>query len=86
MMERFFVYSRDHARPIRLMVLPQDGEKAKYLNVICVEWDADELKYIKNSIRDKKLRSISLEKVLSASYARGDDGETMQYERQDGDE
>ncbi|MBR6705229.1 MAG: hypothetical protein IKI84_00930 [Clostridia bacterium] len=86
MMERFFVYSRDHARPIRLMVLPQDGEKAKYLNVICVEWDADELKYIKNSIRDKKLRSISLGKVLSASYARGDDGETMQYERQDGDE
>ena len=85
-MERFFVYSRDHTRPIRLMVLPQDGGKAKYLNVICVEWDADELKYIKNSIRDKKLRSIPMEKVLSASYARGDDGETMQYERQDGDE
>lgn len=85
-MERFFVYSRDHARPIRLMVLPQDGGKAKYINVICVEWDMEELKYIKNSIRDKKLRSISLEKVLSASYARGDDGETMQYERQDGDE
>ena len=85
-MERFFVYSRDHARPIRLMVLPQDGGKAKYLNVICVEWDAVELKYIKNSVRDKKLRTIPLEKVLSASYARGDDGETMQYERQDGDE
>ncbi len=86
MMERFFVYSRDHARPIRLMVFPQDGEKAKYINVICVEWDKDELRYIKNSIRDKKLHSIPLEKVLSASYARGDDGETMQYERQDGDE
>ena len=85
-MERFFVYSRDHARPIRLMVLPGDGRGAKYINVICVEWDSEELKYIKNSIRDKKLRSIPLERVLSASYARGDDGETMQYERQDGDE
>ena len=85
-MERFFVYSRDHTRPIRLMALPEDGGKAKYINVICVEWDSEELKYIKNSIRDKKLRSIPLERVLSASYARGDDGETMQYERQDGDE
>lgn len=85
-MERFFVYSRDHARPIRLMVLPEDGERAKYINVVCVEWDAAQLRYIRNSIRDKKLRSIPLAKVLSASYARGDDGETMQYERRDGGE
>ena len=86
MMERFFVYSRDHARPIRLMVLEEDGGGAKYINVICVEWDADALRYIRNSVRDKKLRSIPLSRVLSASYARGDDGETMQYERQDENE
>ncbi len=82
MMERFFVYSRDHSRPIRLMVLPGDGEKAKYINVICVDWDAEELRYIKKSVRDKKLHTLPMASVLSASYARGDDGETMQYERQ----
>ena len=85
-MERFFVYSRDHSVPIRLMILPEDGGRVKFISVICVEWDGNELKYIRKSARDKKLRSIGRDRVLSASYARGDDGETMRFERREGDE
>ncbi len=86
MMERFFIYSRDHSRPIRLMILPEDGGRMRYINAVCVEWDETELRYIKRSVRDRKLYRIPMSCVLSASYARGDDGETMQYERREADE
>ncbi len=85
-MERFFVYSRDHSRPIRLLVLPGDGGKMKYINAVCVSWDGEELRYIRRSVRDRKLYAIPRDQILSAAYARGDDGETMQYERQKQDE
>ena len=67
-----------------MMVLPGDGGKVKTVNVICVSWNEKELRYIRKSVRDKKTHVIAKDKILSAAYARGDDGETMQYEGEDG--
>ncbi len=79
-MERFFKYSRDHAKPIRLLTVsdPATG-KMSYLTVIAVQWDDDSLYYIRNSARPQKARQLDRARILAAEYARGDDGDTMKF-------
>ncbi len=80
--ERFFAYSRDHVKPIRLMLL-QEG-KAVCMNATVVTWDEDTVVCLKSG----RKRPLSLVRgdVLSASYARGDEGDTMQFEKGDQDQ
>ncbi len=86
-MERFFVYSRDHAKPIRLMIMTEDGGgRVKTLNAVCVTWNDEELVYIRNSVRDRKSYTLRRAQILSAAYARGDDGDTLRFERRDENE
>ena len=73
--ERFFAYSRDNRKPIRMMV--QDaGGKLRYINIRALEWDAETLWYLPNSVKAKKAKPIPRRQILSVSYARGDSGES----------
>ncbi len=79
-MERFFRYSREHAKPIRLLTMPDpETGKMRYLTVIAVRWDTDRLYYIRNSQKAQSLKSMDLSEILAAEYARGDDGDTLKY-------
>ena len=79
--ERFFAYSRGHTKPIRLLIL-QDG-KAAYMNALIVTWDDETVVCLKSG--RKRPRTLPREAVLSASYARGDEGDTLQFERGEGE-
>ena len=46
-MERFFVYSKEHNKPIRLLVQPAPEDKMKYINVIMLAWDHENILYLR---------------------------------------
>ena len=73
--ERFFVYSRDHHKAVRVMTEDESGV-LRYMNIRVIDWDADTLTYLSNTQRAVKARTIPRARILSASYARGDSGES----------
>lgn len=79
-MERFFVYSQEHQVPIRLLI-QGDGGKMQYLNAVIIAWDQEKLYYIRPRRSDmgKPPRMLPMQAVLSADYARGDHGDTLQF-------
>ena len=81
MMERFFVYSREHNKPIRLLVQENPDERMKYLTCIVLWWDTDTVTYIRPRKSDagKPPRQLPRSAVFSADYARGDHGDTLQF-------
>ena len=80
--ERFFAYSRDHAKPIRLLLL-QEGKTA-CMNALVVTWDEHTVVCLKSG--RKRPLALARGDVLSASYARGDEGDTMQFEKGEGNQ
>lgn len=74
MMHRFFRYSLDHARPIRVWM---EGEK-KYQNITVIALEEDQVHFI--TARKKTPQTMPAAAFLSASYARGDDGDTLKYQ------
>lgn len=83
-MERFFVYSREHTKPIRLLIQMAPGEKMQYLNCVVVAWDEETLTYIRPRKSDagKPPRTLPMQCILSADYARGDHGDTLQFQEE----
>ncbi len=73
--DRFFVYSRDNQKPIRMIVQDERGQ-LRYINIRALHWNTETLWYLPNSTRAKNAKSISRERILSVSYARGDSGES----------
>lgn len=73
--ERFFVYSVDNQKPVRIM-LEDDNGQLRYMNIRVLEWDDSFLYYVPNSARRGKTQKIPRSRVFSASYARGDNGES----------
>ncbi len=78
MLNRFLRYSLQHRKPIRVWM---EGEK-KYQNITVIGLEENLVHFI--TARKKTPSSVPLEAFLSASYARGDDGDTLQY-REEGD-
>ena len=77
MIERFLRYSLDHQRRILLIIQNEEGKILKQnITVRHIAEDASLYTVGKNPKERKLLRSS----VLSASYARGDDGDTMKNE------
>lgn len=73
MHRRFLEYSLRWQRPVKVMYLEKGQMKAANLTV--VELQEDSLLYL--SARNRKTpRSLDLDCILAASYARGDDGDT----------
>ena len=77
MIERFLLYSLEHHRKILLMVMDEKG--IRRLNVTVTNIGDEAVEYV--SGKTEKRKSIPLGDILSASYARGDDGDTLKNEQ-----
>ena len=76
MLERFFRYSLQHSKAIRVWL---EGEK-KFQNITVIDMDEENVHYI--TARKKTLQTARKDAFLSASYARGDDGDTLKYQNE----
>ena len=71
-MERFLRYSREHDRAIRLIVTMPDG-RMRQVNAVVLAYNEREAQlYI---LRPPQKVTIPLENILSADYAKGDEGQ-----------
>lgn len=71
-MERFLRYSKEHNRAIRLIVIMPDGAM-KQISAVVLDYDAAQAKlYV---IRPPQNMTLPLSDILSADYARGDEGQ-----------
>ena len=74
MINRFLLYSLKHQRAIKVMLMP--GIEPQSFNLTVQEISETSFSYLsaKNKIKTKELL---IDDVLAASYARGDDGDTL---------
>ena len=73
MVKRFLRYSLLHERPVKALF----ADTMKYRNITVVQLDEALVAY---RVAGKKTPLVSpLTDILSVSYARGDDGDTLQY-------
>lgn len=77
MIDRFLLYSFEHRRKIALMVMDEKG--VKRLNVTVVSIGDEAIEYVTS--RSDKRKSVAINDILSAAYARGDDGDTLKNEQ-----
>jgi len=76
MIDRFLLYSLEHKRKITLMVMDEKG--VRRLNATIVAIGDEAVEYVTG--RSEKRKIMAIADVLSASYARGDDGDTLKNE------
>ena len=72
-MERFYIYSMERQRAIRLIWQEEDGS-FRQANGQVVAWDGQQLTV--NTLRPKKTITLRAEQILSADYRKGDEGAT----------
>ena len=73
MVKRFLAYSLAHGRPVKALF----ADTMKYQNITVVGLTDQAVAY---TVAGKKTpRTASLGDILSVCYARGDDGDTLQY-------
>lgn len=73
MVKRFLLYSLAHNRPVKVLL----ADTMKYKNITVLTLDENEVGYL--AAGRKKPQLMPLDQILSASYARGDDGDTLKY-------
>lgn len=73
MIKRFLAYSLDHHRPVKALFL----DTMKYKNITVTALTEDTVTFLASG--RKKPETMPLSGLLSVSYARGDDGDTLQY-------
>jgi len=76
MIDRFLLYSLEHRKKIVLMVMDEKGIRRINATVTAIGDEAVE--YI--TARSDKKQTVQFADILSASYARGDDGDTLKNE------
>lgn len=79
--EHFLRYSMEHKRPIKAMLMEDD--KLRNLNLTVTAMDEEGFTCLTARSRKKELRFL-YGQLLSASYARGDDGDTLRNLERDG--
>lgn len=80
---RFLEYSLRHSRPVKLVWMTESGIKTG--NVTVKRLDGETFSYM--TARSKKTPlTMGISDVLSASYARGDDGDTMKNQQRESKE
>ena len=73
MVHRFLIYSLEHVCPIRVLLM----DTMKYRNIVVSALEDGQVYYLDTR---KKTQCVMPESnILSAAYARGDDGDTLQY-------
>ena len=73
MLERYLRYSLNHNRPVRVLL----ADTLKYQTITVIALDEAQVSFLTG--RRKSPRTLPLSAFLSAAYARGDDGDTLQY-------
>ena len=73
MVRRFLTYSLEHNRPVKVLF----SDTMRYKNITVVLLEGETVGYL--TAGRKKPLLTTLDNILSASYARGDDGDTLQY-------
>ncbi|NLA53631.1 MAG: hypothetical protein GX858_04660 [Clostridiales bacterium] len=74
MINRFLLYSLKHQRPIKVLLMP--GITPQSFNLTVQEIGEESFSYL--SAKNKtKTKELLIDDVLAASYARGDDGDTL---------
>ncbi len=76
MIDRFLLYSLEHHKKIVLMLMDEKGIRRVNVTVTAIGDEAIEY----TAGRSDKRKTIALADILSASYARGDDGDTLKNE------
>ncbi len=80
---RFLEYSLRHRRPVKLVWVAEGEIKAG--NVTVLRLGDEDFDYL-TARGKKKALTMGISGVLSASYARGDDGNTMKNQEREGRE
>lgn len=73
MIRRFLAYSLAHNRPVRVLW----ADTMKYQNIRVILLEEEHVGYLTAGRKNPLQRPLS--DILSASYARGDDGDTLKY-------
>lgn len=73
MVKRFLQYSLDHNRPVRVLL----SDTMKYKNITVIMLEGNSVSYL--TAGRKRPLTVEADKILSASYARGDDGDTLRH-------
>jgi len=73
MVKRFLLYSLAHNRPVKVLL----ADTMKYKNITVITLDEKQVGFL--AAGRKKPQRMPLDQILSASYARGDDGDTLKY-------
>ena len=76
MLNRLLVYSLQHNRPIRVWM---EGDK-KYRNITVIALEEDTVSFLTARKKTPQVKEKSA--FLAASYARGDDGDTLKYQNE----
>ncbi len=76
MLNRLLLYSLQHNRPIRVWM---EGDK-KYQNITVIDFSDEQVSFI--TARKKTPQTKEKAAFLAASYARGDDGDTLKYQNE----
>ena len=76
MIDRFLLYSLERKKKIVLMIMDEKGIRRINATVTAI---GDEAVEYATSRSDKK-QTVLLADILSAAYARGDDGDTLKNE------
>ena len=76
MVDRFLRYSLEHGRKITLMVTDERG--IRRMNVTVTAMDVSTVTYTAG--RAGKPETLARDSILSAAYARGDEGDTLKNE------
>lgn len=71
--KRFLLYSLDHQRPVKALF----ADTMKFQNIRVTAIDGDQVSFLRPG--RKKPVTLNIDEILSASYARGDDGDTLKY-------
>ena len=79
MIDRFLLYSLEHKKKIVLMVMDDKG--IRRLNVTVTAMGDEAVEYTQGS--STKKHAVAYADILSASYARGDDGDTLKNEEEE---
>ena len=77
MVRRFLAYSLAHNKPVKVLL----ADNLKYRNIIVIALGEDEVSFLTAGRRTPA--TLPLRDILSASYARGDDGDTLKYASQE---
>lgn len=73
MVKRFLRYSLEHQRPVRVLF----ADTMKYRNITVVTLEEGRVGYL--TAGRKTPLTVEEDAILSACYARGDDGDTLRH-------